>query len=509
MVVGGSDRQHVDLEYGIGQEVSQEEKLFSSRLALKLPSKVYCCKKRQTLIEDSITFPSIKDKKNIAKPCNKSFGNFKQEARWISQLRPDSYETVFIVILIVNFCSMATITFQDPLAKDKNTLRSIISACSMNFFLAVIVRNEAFINLLFWLAVSVPEPWPFWSRCLAGKVYVYGAVHTGCASAAVFWYFLFATVTAYEHTMNEGKTIARIATNWITVSIFLLIVLSACPLVRRSSHNIFEQIHRFAGWSSIFLLWIQLVLFEQEINSSSQTTTQQAILRSIPFWTVLLTTILVAYPWTRIRFRTVYPEKLSEHAVRLHFGYRITPVIGTSIKISRSPLREWHPFAIVPNPRDENAFSVIISKAGDWTNDFIDDPPLGIWVRETPVWGVLRVSTLFRPVVVLATGSGIAPCLSLFRREPSHPCHIVWSTRNPGETYGEEILKIVRTVDPQAVIINTSRARRPDLVKEAYTRYKEIGAEAVIVISNRKVTERTVAGLKNMGVPTHAPIFDS
>lgn len=509
MIVGRPRQKHVDLEYGKWQEAPKGEDLFYCRSPPTIPSKTYYWKKRQTLIENSITFSSSREDRNITKVHSKSLKNFKGKATWISQLKPDSYEIVFLVILLINLCFVAVITLQNPFAKSKSTLRHTTTAYSANFFLAVLVRNEAFINFLFWLAVSIPEPWPFWSRRLAGKVYIYGAVHTGCASAAVFWYFLFAVITAHEHVTKENKTVAGIATNWITLSILLLIVFSAHPLVRQISHNTFEQIHRLAGWSTIILLWMQIIFFEQKIGNWGQTKTRQVILHSVSFWTLLLTTVLIIYPWTRVRFRTVYPEKLSEHAIRLHFDYSISPVMGTSIKISRNPLREWHSFAIVPTPHHRNGFSVIISKAGDWTNDFVDDPPVGIWVRETPVWGVLRVSTLFRPVVVLATGSGIAPCLSLFRRRPSHPCYIIWSTRNPGETYGEEILNIVKTVDPQAVIINTSRARRPDLVKEAYIRYKEIGAEAVVVMSNKKVTERTVAGLRDMGVPTHAPVFDS
>ena len=501
-------QEHVDLENGTKQNISQEEQLFSPRSTISRLSKVYSYKKKQSSFEHSISFPSNRKIKSTTKVCKKSLGTLTRQASWISQRRPDSYEMVFIIILVINLCSVAIIWFHDRLIESRNIVGATVTACSTNFLVAVLVRNETFINLLFWLAVSVPESWPLWSRRLVSRVYLYGAVHTGCAIAAVVWYVLFATITAHEHATREVKTIAGTVTIWITLFLFLLIVLSANPPVRRMTHNTFEQIHRLAGWSAIILLWIQVVLLERKVSISNQTALQKAILRSVPFWTLLVTTLLVAYPWTRIRLRNVYPEKLSGHAIRLHFNYRISPALCSSIKISRNPLREWHAFAIVSKPQDTNGFSVLISKAGDWTNDFVDDPPTTIWVRETPVWGVLRISTLFRPVVVLATGSGIAPCLSLFK-QPDHQCYIVWSTRNPSEMYGEEILKIVRTVDPRAVIINTTRARRPDLVKEAYTRYIEVAAEAVIVISNRKVTEKTVAGLKNIGVPTHAPVFDS
>jgi hypothetical protein len=78
--------------------------------------------------------------------------------------------------------------------------------------------------------------------------------------------------------------------------------------------------------------------------------------------------------------------------------------------------------------------------------------------------------------------------------------------------------------DPQAVIIDTKKDGRPDLVSIAYrvwegSRRGDVGngrpakvsgpCEAVVIISNQKVTKKVVYGLESRGVPAYGAIFDS
>jgi hypothetical protein len=52
----------------------------------------------------------------------------------------------------------------------------------------------------------------------------------------------------------------------------------------------------------------------------------------------------------------------------------------SAVGISRSPLREWHAFATVSTP-GRSGYRLLVSRAGDWTSRFIDDPPSHLWVR--------------------------------------------------------------------------------------------------------------------------------
>lgn len=111
-------------------------------------------------------------------------------------------------------------------------------------------------------------------------------------------------------------------------------------------------------------------------------------------------------------------------------------------------------------------------------------------------------------VVLVATGSGIGPCLPvIFSRQL--PLRVFWSTPNPEETYGQAIVEGVRIADPDAVIWNTRKQGRPNMAVESYRLYRESGAEAVCIISNAKVTSKLVYDLEARGVPAFGPVFDS
>ena len=118
------------------------------------------------------------------------------------------------------------------------------------------------------------------------------------------------------------------------------------------------------------------------------------------------------------------------------------------------------------------------------------------------------MASMFKKVVLVATGSGIGPLLSLVtQKQPM--CRIIWSTPDPSIIYSDAILTKVREADPDAVIFNTSRSGRPDLVRHSYQLYCASGSEAVFVVSNPYVTRKVVYELESRGVPIFAPIFDS
>jgi hypothetical protein len=68
----------------------------------------------------------------------------------------------------------------------------------------------------------------------------------------------------------------------------------------------------------------------------------------------------------------------------------------------------------------DKVYSVIISRAGDFTGRMIDTAPTHIWRRGIPTCGLLRVTTLFQSVLTVVTGSGIVPRLSSFPPLPSY-----------------------------------------------------------------------------------------
>jgi len=82
------------------------------------------------------------------------------------------------------------------------------------------------------------------------------------------------------------------------------------------------------------------------------------------------------------------------------------------------------------------------------------------------------------------------------------------------------MIDLLYKTDPGAIIIDTRKTGRPDLVKIGYRVWEEsrsagrggdgeVGCEAVVIISNQKVTKKVVYGLESRGVAAYGAIFDS
>ncbi|MEU0406492.1 hypothetical protein ABZ307_01525 [Streptomyces griseorubiginosus] len=356
-------------------------------------------------------------------------------------------------------------------------------AALVNLALAVLVRQQYVVNLLFRLATSPPTSWPLRIRWTLGKVYHFGGLHVGGALAGTAW-FLALTITTPNGPL--------MAVGWTLIALLALIVASALPPFRSRHHDHFEKIHRFGGWSALALFWTHTLL---------------ATPGPFEVTVLALVTFSVALPWLRLRKVAVRLERPSPHVVLARFDHGETPFAGSSTAISRSPLKEWHSFANVPAP-GEPGFRLTISRAGDWTGAFIDDLPPKVWVKGITTAGVANIETLFTKVVYVATGSGIGPCLPhLLAAEV--PSRLVWATRDPRTTYGDALVDEILAVQPHALVWDTSRHGKPDMVRLAYEAYRDFGAEAVICISNKKLTWQVVHGLERRGIPAYGAIWDS
>ncbi|KAK3388359.1 hypothetical protein B0T20DRAFT_473834 [Sordaria brevicollis] len=433
------------------------------------------------------------------------------------------------------------------------TYQQAATAVTANILMAIVVRNEHIVNAFFWIFGTWAKVLPLWARTLSAKIYSYGGLHSGGAVAATFWYAIYLVLLTMDYRSQEGPLDAIrgyiYLFSYAIIAMLIVMLIFAYPRIRVLMHNSFENTHRFMGWTVVGLFWAQIMLQTADAsnNSSPHQSFGHLLVRNASWWMLLITTLLIAYPWSRMRLRNVEAEVLSSHCVKLNFDYREV-YFGQAIRLTDAPLKETHAFGVIPHPLavtpaeiDEKSvitgepiqrlshcgdkgFSVIVSHAGDWTRKIIDRPPKQIYTRGTPQFGVMRCAGLFSPVIVIGTGSGIAPCLSLFTQHPDHPVRIIWSTPNPLQTYGRALLDLVYKTDPAAVVIDTRKTGRPDLVKIAYRVWEQSQkgvfpdevkpqarrpCEAAVIISNQKVTEKVVYGLESRGVPTYGALFDS
>jgi hypothetical protein len=367
-------------------------------------------------------------------------------------------------------------------------------AALCNFALAVLIRRQRLINLLFKLATAAPVTWPLRVRWTLAKVYHFGGLHVGGALAGSLWFGAFVVLATVERAPADVLVVA-----YALVGLFAAMLVTTVPKLRAKHHDRFELVHRFGGWLSLVLLWWMTML---QIGHGDE-----PAFAVLEFWVLVVVTIAIVAPWTRLRRVPVDVNRPSSHVAIARFTHGRKPFAGSSTAISRSPLLEWHSFANIPSP-DEHGFRLTISRAGDWTGRFIDDMPSHVWVKGITVAGVANIEVLFRKVVYVATGSGIGPCLPhLLAQEV--PALLVWSTRAPRDTFGDELVDEILAVQPDARIWDTAQHGKPDMVGLAVAAYRDFGAEAVICISNKKLTWQVVHGLERRGIPAYGAIWDS
>ncbi len=420
------------------------------------------------------------------------------------------YQRLFSVVFIGNItaCIIELVVHRHshPFGPPLGNLATAVAANVMG---AVLIRQEYIINSLYNIFCWTPIWMPLRFRRVVSKLYHFGGVHSGCGVSATAWFILYSALVTKRYADGDFNEPAVVAITYILLALFLALCVFAIPKLRIFSHNTFEAVHRFGGWTAVALFWVEILLvLRAESNMPGTDSLGMLVVQAPAFWFLLVVTFFIILPWIRLRRVEAFPEVLSRHAVRIHFKYsykNIGNVIG--LRITHNPLKEWHAFATIPDA-DGSSFSLIVSDNGDWTKKQIMEPARSYWIRGIPVTGVLRMATVFKRIVLVTTGSGIGPCLSFLTSHPM-PCRLLWSTPNPVQTYGENVMRAVANADPEAMIINTRASGRPDVVALAYHLYLETKAESVFVISNPYLTSKLVYGLESRGIPAYGPIWDS
>ena len=306
------------------------------------------------------------------------------------------YRRLFSVIWLPNIIALVI------LVVFPHTRRKLFGRLpAINLTVAVLDRQDFVINTLYTVSCSVPRSWPLGIRKHCAKIYHLGGVHSGAASAAIFW-FISALVYKIKTKLADdlpGPSVLSNATLVVCCLVVLLLLIVAgfaWPPFRKAHHDIFERVHRFVGWSALALLWAQTILSindERDLSHSFGI----ACVREANFWLILVATLSITSSWFTLKKVNVESEVLSNHAIRLHFDY-VVPVNGSFTRLSERPLLEWHSFATIPSPEfvqgRPKGYSLVVSNAGDWTKRQISRAPSKIWIRGVPSKPAPKVLTL-------------------------------------------------------------------------------------------------------------------
>ncbi|KAF2646514.1 hypothetical protein P280DRAFT_494877 [Massarina eburnea CBS 473.64] len=410
------------------------------------------------------------------------------------------------IALLANIITLTAVA-----AQSKISPQIALDAVSTNILLAVLVRNEHILNFLYWITTLPPHTYPLALRRHLANLHHNGGVHMGCAISSLLWYIgymYFATKDFVNRRIHNKNMSPLIHINLVTCYAFIVLLVTVCltalPRFRPKHHNSFEKVHRFGGWAAVAVFWV---------HAGIGSYLSKAPLRLQPnLWLVLIITVLLIYPWLRVRCVDITATRFAMNSTILTFPYENMPAVST-MRFSMSPLVEWHAFATLPDFPSTGQSSIVISEAGDWTSSIITSPPTHLYLRNLPVRNFLLSARMFRTVLLVATGAGIGPVLSYLESISTETLagqtiRVLWCARNP---YGEPwafARDIIHRVDPAPRILD-SRPQRPDIVREARVMMETEKAEACFVVSNRKVTSELVGVVQGDGGAAFGASFDS
>ncbi|KAI7280112.1 hypothetical protein KC343_g2035 [Hortaea werneckii] len=423
-----------------------------------------------------------------------------------------TYRMLMATVFALNLAA-ALICFNRATSRNHRVARRdiAITATSANLTANVLMRQEHFINALFHIACGLPASTPLQLRRQVAKLaYSQGGIHAACGISALAWYIYYIVQQTFHSHGKRSDTVAYSAISALVIGLLAVVITTSIAGFRRRFHDHWELSHRFGGWSAICLFWAQIIISAVSSARKASRPAGSVLVSTPSFWMLIVITVCLIYPWLWLRRLPVKAQRRSTHAIELRLHNRNVASCA-SLSMSISPVTETHNFVAIPHaPEDpERGYSVIVSNAGDWTRDFINSPPTHVWHRGAPVIGMMRIAACFRPVLVIATGSGIGPCLSFLNCHRGHPAHVLWSARSPEDVYGGEILSNVLEADRGALIIDTKETGRFELTEVAWAKMQQTKAEAAVIISNAKVTRDVVFGMEARGIIAFGAIFDS
>ncbi|KAG4960381.1 hypothetical protein AAZX31_13G213700 [Glycine max] len=414
------------------------------------------------------------------------------------------YKRLFMLCLTFNVTGLVlAATGNFPYARNRAALFSI-----GNILALTLCRSEAFLRLVFWLAVkTLGRSWVplFLKTATTSLLQSLGGIHSGCGVSSIAW-LVYALVLTLKDKDNTSPEIIGVSS--AILGLLCLSSLAAFPLVRHLHHNVFERTHRFAGWMALCLLWafIMLTISYDPKSKSYSKELGSRLVRSQEYWFTVTITVQIILPWLTVRRVAVKVSSASGHAsmIKLEGGIK-AGILG---RISPSPLSEWHAFGIISDGKKEHM--MLAGAVGDFTKSLVSNPPSHLWVRQVHFAGLPYLVNMYDRVLLVATGSGICVFLSFLLQPSKADVYLLWVAKGVEQNFGEEIKEMVSgDLKEKLIIHDTAVQGRPNVSQLSVTAAKKWNVEVVIVTSNPEGSRDVVNSCKADGIPAFGPIWDS
>ncbi|KAL0679320.1 hypothetical protein Bca4012_007301 [Brassica carinata] len=350
--------------------------------------------------------------------------------------------------------------------------------------------SEAFLRLVFYLTVTIlgRSFVPLRIKiAVTSLLQSLGGIHSGCGVSSIVW-LVYSLILTLKDRDNNSTAIIAVAS--AILSLLCLTSAAAFPLVRHLHHNVFERVHRFAGWSALGLVWAFIVLTTSydPVSRSYTDNIASTLIKRQGFWFTLAITVAIVLPWLTVRRVPVDISSLSGHASLIKFSGGVKP--GILGRISPSPLSEWHAFRIISDGKTSHM--MLAGAVGDFTKSLVSKPPTHLWVRTVHF-------------------AGLPYLVNLYGKQSKAEVYLIWVAKGLDDNFGSEIVNRIKSYPHQDRIIvhDTAILGRPNVSEMSVKASKKFGAQVVIVTSNPEGSRDVVNACKASGVPAFGPIWDS
>lgn len=305
--------------------------------------------------------------------------------------------------------------------------RRVATFALVNILSSLLARNEIFLRVLYTVLLFFFNRWPprWFRNGIATFLLHVGGLHSGFATSGTLW-----LIAGTIEFFRQGPSLIHpviLAFSVVACVVLLAVCASAYPTIRNNHHNIFENIHRLAGWTGLAILWI-LACLADSWSVSEHHFANSGLASKPDIYLAIVVTICIVAPWMTLRRVPVKPEVLSSSVVLLRFqgGYRS----GLFGRISRHPLKENHAFGIASMSPSSGEHYMCVVGQGDFTRGLIADPPMHLWTRQFKFVGLPYMCNFYRSGLYVCTGSAIGVALSIFlQRDPRSKWHLLWICR--------------------------------------------------------------------------------
>lgn len=157
-------------------------------------------------------------------------------------------------------------------------------------------------------------------------------------------------------------------------------------------------------------------------------------------------------------------EKMNNTTYRLVLEYskgkKVNVKSGQFIFINApfTKINEYHPFSVVKTEDNDNLITLGIKEYGDFTKRLASVKP-GASIKIKGVFGHFAVPSNDYPILTIAGGIGVTPCLGLLNSLPANrKAYLLWSVHSDNEAvFNKEIKQLLNTHPNVKIIIhNTS-----------------------------------------------------